>query len=118
MIIKTKIIQSALHWPYLPVVLILCPWRQPRPQFVSLTMMVRSKQHDSYMDTHLILFLFLVSPVTIGLQRTSYTVTEDDALVLVCTEVESGSIAGRSITVNYQTANNDAVGMYTLSFST
>ena len=48
--------------------------------------------------------------VTIGLQQTSYTVTEDNTTVLVCTAVESGSIAGRTITIEYQTVNGDAHG--------
>ena len=55
--------------------------------------------------------IFIATQVTIGLQRTSYTVTEDNALVLVCAVVESGSIAGRTITVNYQTANDGAIGI-------
>ena len=51
--------------------------------------------------------------MTVGLQKTSYTVSEDNSLVLVCTDVESGSIAGRTITVNYETANDDAIGLPT-----
>ena len=50
--------------------------------------------------------------MAIGLQKTSYTVTEENTVVLMCTEVVSGSIAGRTITVNYQTANNGAEGIY------
>jgi hypothetical protein len=46
--------------------------------------------------------------VKIGLQQTSYAVTESNSIVLVCTAVESGSIAGRTITIDYQTVNGDA----------
>ena len=47
----------------------------------------------------------------IGLQQTSYTVMEDDNIVLVCTAVETGSIAGRTITIDYQTTDGGAQGM-------
>ena len=49
--------------------------------------------------------------MTIGLQRTAYTVIEDDTIVLVCTAVQSGSIAGRTITIDYATADDTAEGM-------
>ena len=48
--------------------------------------------------------------MTVGLQQTSYTVTEDNTIVLVCTEVESGSIAGRTITIDYETTSGSAQG--------
>ena len=50
----------------------------------------------------------------IGLQQTSYAVTEGNSIVLVCTAVESGSIAGRTITIDYQTVNGDAQGILLL----
>ena len=50
--------------------------------------------------------------MTIGLQQTSYTVTEDDILVLACTEVESGSISGSTIiTIDFETTNGGAQGI-------
>ena len=52
--------------------------------------------------------------VKIGLQQTSYAVTESNSIVLVCTAVESGSIAGRTITIDYQTVNGDAQGILLL----
>ena len=54
--------------------------------------------------------------MTIGLQRTAYTVIEDDTIVLVCTAVQSGSIAGRTITIDYATADDTAEGMQEISF--
>ena len=51
-----------------------------------------------------------VTPVTIGLEQTAYTVIEDDTIVLVCTAVQSGSIAGRTITIDYATADDTAEG--------
>ena len=53
---------------------------------------------------------YTATQVTIGLQQTSYTVTEDQTIVLICTAVEAGSIAGRTITIDYQTVNGDAQG--------
>ena len=38
--------------------------------------------------------------------------TEENTLVLVCTDVESGSIAGRTITVDYETTNGGAQGNF------
>ena len=49
--------------------------------------------------------------VTIGLQQTMYTVTEDISAVFVCVDVVSGSIAGRTITIDYQTMDDGAEGM-------
>ena len=54
--------------------------------------------------------------MTIGLQRTAYTVIEDDTIVLVCTAVQSGSIAGRTITIDYATADDTAQGIQGISF--
>ena len=48
--------------------------------------------------------------MSIGLQQTGYTMSEDNSIVLVCTAVESGSIAGRTISIDYQTANGGAQG--------
>lgn len=55
-------------------------------------------------------FMFTASQVTIGLQWTSYTVMEENDIVLACTAVESGSTAGRTITIDYQTVNGNAQG--------
>ena len=48
--------------------------------------------------------------MTIGLQQTAYTVTEDTTIGLMCTAVETGSVAGRTITIDYATADGDAEG--------
>ena len=48
--------------------------------------------------------------VTVGLQQTMYSVREGDSVQLVCTTVLSGSVAGRTITINYETADGAAVG--------
>ena len=50
--------------------------------------------------------------VMIGLQQTSYTVMEDIGTILACTTVKSGSAAGRTITIDYQTVNGDVQGEY------
>ena len=47
----------------------------------------------------------------IGLQQTTYSVTEGNHIILACTAVESGSIAGETITFEYQTVNGDAEGI-------
>ena len=39
-----------------------------------------------------------------------YSVTESDSFALVCTTVLSGGIAGRTLTIDYQTADDSAVG--------
>ena len=49
-------------------------------------------------------------PVSIGLQRSFYSVGEDGGSVEVCTEVKSGSLAGSAIHFNYTTINGMAVG--------
>ncbi|CAI8052979.1 Extracellular matrix protein 3, partial [Geodia barretti] len=46
--------------------------------------------------------------VTMGLSQTIYSVQEEDSFALVCTAVISGSTAGRSIDINYQTTDGDA----------
>ena len=51
--------------------------------------------------------------VTIGLQETSYSVYETDEYQVVCAEVLSGDIAGRSIDINYITESDTADGIYT-----
>ena len=48
--------------------------------------------------------------MTIGLQKTTYTVMEADTIVLACTAVNSGSIARKTITIDYQTQNGRAEG--------
>ena len=48
--------------------------------------------------------------MTVGLQQTAYTVTEGNVIVLVCTAVLSGDIAGRTLTIDYNTADGDARG--------
>ena len=50
--------------------------------------------------------------VTIGLQETSYSVYETDEYQVVCAEVLSGDIAGRSININYITESDTAEGIY------
>ena len=54
--------------------------------------------------------------VMIGLQQTSYTVMEDNNIVLVCTAVATGSIAGRTITIEYQTSDGGAQGTIRCKF--
>ena len=51
----------------------------------------------------------------IGLQKTAYTVTEANTIVLVCTAVESGNIAGRTITIDYETTDDSAQGKNCIS---
>ena len=50
--------------------------------------------------------------MTVGLQRMLYEIVEDEGYVLVCTAVESGSVDGRTITIDYQTTNNGAIGLF------
>ena len=50
--------------------------------------------------------------VTIGLQKTSYSVYETDEYQVVCAEVLSGDIAGRSIDISYITESDTAEGEY------
>ena len=54
--------------------------------------------------------LHTATAVTVGLQQTMYSVMESDGVQLVCTKVLSGSVAGRTITINYETADGVAVG--------
>ena len=51
-----------------------------------------------------------VTDVAIGLEQTVYSVTESDSFALVCTTVLSGSIAGRTLSIGYQTAEDSALG--------
>ena len=46
--------------------------------------------------------------VTIGLQQTAYTVTEDDEQQLVCFEVLSGDVNGREFVIDYTTSSGTA----------
>ena len=50
--------------------------------------------------------------MTLGLQQTAYTVTESDAIVIVCTAIQSGSVGGRTITIDYETVDGDALGKF------
>ena len=64
-----------------------------------------------YVDIDWILsFLLLATSVTIGLQKTSYSVYETDEYQVVCAEVLSGDIAGRSIDIEYVTTSDAAEG--------
>ena len=55
-------------------------------------------------------FLCTATEVTIGLQHTAYAVTEDTGLVFVCVDILSGSIAGRTISIDYHTSDDVAEG--------
>ena len=55
-------------------------------------------------------YLFPVTEVVIGLQQATYSVAENDSFAFVCTSVVSGSTAGRTITIDYQTADGNAQG--------
>ena len=46
--------------------------------------------------------------MTIGLQQTAYTVTEDDEQQLVCFEVLSGDVNGREFVIDYTTSSGTA----------
>lgn len=48
--------------------------------------------------------------VIVGLQQTMYSVRESDGVQLVCTRVKSGSVAGRTIAIHYETADGVARG--------
>ena len=54
--------------------------------------------------------LFSAAPVTIGLEKTVYSVYEPDKYQVVCVKVISGDIAGRNITLNYVAAKETANG--------
>ena len=75
---------------------------------------IYSSLHLFYKKSSMHFKYYTATQVTVGLQQTSYTVTEDHTLLLVCTTVESGSIAGRTITIDYQTADGDAQGNITV----
>ena len=60
--------------------------------------------------TFICLIHFTVTEVTLGLQQTAYTVTEDDSTAFLCAEIILGSIAGRTITIDYETTDNGAEG--------
>lgn len=46
--------------------------------------------------------------VTVGMQRTAYTVGEVDELLVVCIAVLSGDIDGREIVIQYSTTSGTA----------
>ena len=56
--------------------------------------------------------VYTATNVTIGLQQTMYTVMEDTATVFLCASVLVGNIAGRTISIDYQTLDNRAEGKY------
>ena len=53
---------------------------------------------------------FTATPVTIGLQRTAYSVYETDDYKVVCADTLSGDLAGRRIKINYITTIGTAQG--------
>ena len=53
--------------------------------------------------------------VTVGLHPTAYSVEEGDSFAFVCMSVLSGSTAGRTISIDYQTTDGDALGMAELT---
>ena len=53
--------------------------------------------------------------MTIGLQKTSYSVYETDKYQVVCAEILSGDIAGRSIDISYTTEGDTAEGILTFA---
>lgn len=57
-------------------------------------------------------YIFAATLVTIGIQHTAYTVTEGNNIILLCTAVEAGSIAGRTITIEYETVDGSAQGIH------
>ena len=50
--------------------------------------------------------------MTIGLHETAYSVYETDEYQVVCAEVLSGDIAGRSIDIDYTTESDTAEGRF------
>ena len=56
--------------------------------------------------------LSAATSVTIGLQMTSYSVYETDEYLVVCAEVLSGDLAGRTINIDYITTSDTAEGGY------
>ena len=52
------------------------------------------------------------APVSIGVQRSLYSVEEGNGSVEICTEVTSGSIAGHTIHIDYTTVDGMAVGKH------
>ena len=48
--------------------------------------------------------------MTIGLEQGFYSTGEDSGELEICVEVESGDIAGRTITINYDTLDGSATG--------
>ena len=60
----------------------------------------------------LLLFSAADIPVKIGLEKGFYSIGEDSGEVEVCVELKSGDIAGRSISIDYETLDGSADGMY------
>lgn len=58
-----------------------------------------------------LLYAFIATEVTVGLEETAYTVTEGVGLVFVCVNVISGRIAGRTVNIDYQTLEDGAEGI-------
>lgn len=56
--------------------------------------------------------IFADIPLAIGLQQGYYSTEEGDGFVQVCVEVESGDISGRSISIDYTTADGSAQGIH------
>ena len=52
--------------------------------------------------------MYTVTPITIGVQHTTYSVGEIDGTQAVCIEVISGDTAGREIVINYSTTDGSA----------
>ena len=48
--------------------------------------------------------------MTIGLSQTVYSVGEEEGVATVCASVLSGTTAGRTFSVSYQTVDGDAKG--------
>lgn len=60
--------------------------------------------------------LYIATTVTIGLQKTAYSVYETDEYQVICAAVMSGDIAGRTIAIEYTTDSNSAEGMSYYTF--
>ena len=59
-----------------------------------------------FMNFHIL----TATPVRIGLQQTMYSVHETDGYQVVCAEIQSGDIAGRTIEISYSTTSGTALG--------
>ena len=56
------------------------------------------------------MYILTATLVTIGLQQTMYSVHETDGYQVVCAEIQSGDIAGRTIEISYSTTSGTALG--------